>query len=101
MDIGIFPSLYGEGVPKSMLDAVSFGCPIITSNIHGCLEFSHNERNSILVDPSNSNQILEAILFLGKNYSKREASPRMCRFASSVGLSAPVVVLLKSLFDLF
>ena len=30
MDIGIFPSLYGEGIPKSMLEAVSFSCPLVT-----------------------------------------------------------------------
>ena len=71
MDIGIFPSLYGEGIPKSMLEAVAFRCPIITSDINGCLDFSKKQKNSILVNAGNIDSITSAITFLGENYNQR------------------------------
>ena len=71
MDIGIFPSLYGEGIPKSMLEAVSYRCPIITSDVKGCLDFSKNQSNSITVRTGEFNEILSAIKFLGEDYHQR------------------------------
>ncbi len=71
MDIGIFPSLYGEGIPKSMLEAVAFRCPIITSDINGYLDFSKKQKNAILVKAGNINSITSAITFLGEHYHQR------------------------------
>jgi len=71
MDIGIFPSLYGEGIPKSMLEAVAYRCPIITTDVKGCLDFSKNQNNSITVKTGEFNEIFSAIKFLGEDYHQR------------------------------
>jgi len=71
MDIGIFPSLYGEGIPKSMLEAVSFRCPVITSDVRGFVDFSENQKNSILFETGNINSLASAIIFLATDYERR------------------------------
>jgi glycosyltransferase involved in cell wall biosynthesis len=47
--IVVLPSFYGEGVPRSLLEGLSMGRPIITTNSVGCKE---------TIDPSNPNGFL-------------------------------------------
>ena len=37
-DILLFPSIYREGVPRAIIEALSFGMTIITTNMPGCKE---------------------------------------------------------------
>ncbi len=48
-DIVVFPSYYGEGMPRFLLEAASMGKPIITTNIPGCRDIVENGENGILV----------------------------------------------------
>ena len=47
-DIVCLPS-YREGVPKSLIEAMSIGCPIITTNAPGCKECVDDGVNGFLV----------------------------------------------------
>ena len=49
MHIACLPSFYGEGLPKSLLEAAACGLPIITSDAPGCREIVQEGVNGLLV----------------------------------------------------
>ena len=49
MHIACLPSFYGEGLPKSLLEAAACGLPIITSDAPGCREIVQEGVNGWLV----------------------------------------------------
>ncbi len=76
--IFILPS-YREGLPLSILEAMSYSLPIISSHAGGIPDLIHKYRNGILVDAGNQEEIKTAILKLINNqnlikiYSERSA----------------------------
>lgn len=65
--IGIFPSFEREGVLTTMLESAASGCPIITCDCCGMIDFAKNDYNSLLVEPKSSLDIAEKIELLLKN----------------------------------
>ncbi|MDD3013296.1 MAG: glycosyltransferase [Candidatus Gastranaerophilales bacterium] len=65
-DIYILPS-YNEGLPLSVLEAVSNGIPVITTNIGGIPEAVKNEVNGFLIEPGDYNLLAEKIILLADN----------------------------------
>lgn len=59
--VACLPSFYGEGIPKSLLEAASVGRPIITTNTPGCREVVENEKNGFLVPARNPYKLAEAL----------------------------------------
>lgn len=55
------PTLYGEGVPKSLVEAASCGRPIVTYDMPGCREIVINKKNGFLVKPGSINGMVSAI----------------------------------------
>lgn len=49
----VLPSFYGEGTPRSVLEAMAMGRPIITTDAPGCRETVETGRNGFLVSPRN------------------------------------------------
>ena len=60
----ILPSYYREGVPRSILEALSTGRPIITTDTPGCRETVTHEKNGLLVQPKNPVALAEAMIKL-------------------------------------
>lgn len=58
--IFILPS-YNEGLPMSILEAMSFGMPIITTNVGSIDEAVQNNVNGYIVNPGNVEEIYESI----------------------------------------
>ncbi len=61
-DVFILPS-YTEGLPVSILEAMSYGLPILSTPVGGIPEVV-NESNGILFEPGNKNEIYDSILKL-------------------------------------
>ncbi len=61
-DVFILPSHY-EGVPVSILEAMSFGMPVIATRVGGIPDLVKTGINGILIDPSDEDALLKAILF--------------------------------------
>lgn len=59
--IFVLPS-YREGTPRSVLEAMAMGRPIITTDAPGCRETIRDGVEGFLVEPRNSLQLAEAML---------------------------------------
>lgn len=62
-DAYILPS-YKEGLPISILEAMSYGMPIISTPVGGIPEIVSNGENGYLVEPGNKEDIYKAIISL-------------------------------------
>jgi glycosyltransferase involved in cell wall biosynthesis len=60
-DIMVFPSLFSEGCPISMLEAMALGRPIIASRVAAIPEVLRDGENGLLVEPGSSAGIADAI----------------------------------------
>ena len=72
-DVYILPS-YNEGLPIGILEAMSYGCAIISSPVGGIPEVVKNEENGIIVEPGNICQISDAIISLFDNQKRKRMS---------------------------
>jgi len=59
----VLPS-YREGTPRSSLEALSTGRPIITTDVAGCRETVIHKKNGLLVPHKNSKSLAEAMITL-------------------------------------
>ena len=59
----VLPS-YREGTPRSTLEALSTGRPIITTDVPGCRETVIHKKNGLLVPPKNSEALAKAMIAL-------------------------------------
>ena len=57
----VYPSYYREGVPRSVLEAMSTGIPIITTDSTGCNLCVKEDSNGYLVAPKCSTSLANAI----------------------------------------
>lgn len=65
----VLPS-YREGTPRSVLEAMSMGRPIITSDAPGCRETVENGINGFLVPPRSVEPLADAMQFFLKHPDK-------------------------------
>ena len=60
-DIYVFPSYHGEGMPTSLLEAMAFGLPVITTTAGGIKDFFQNNRMGLICEPKNTNDLKQKI----------------------------------------
>jgi glycosyltransferase involved in cell wall biosynthesis len=76
-DVFIFPSLH-EGLGSSLLDAMSFGLPLVASKVGGIAEIVDDNVNGILIPPNDAGALVGALRRLcadsGMRQSKRDAN---------------------------
>lgn len=65
-DLLIHPSLY-EGMPNTILEAMSYSTPVLATNIPGVDEIDMGEKVIELVEPENSEALADKILMLKSN----------------------------------
>lgn len=70
-DIFCFPS-YREGLGLAALEAMATGLPLITSNIHGIVDYSHNGITGFSCSPNSVEEFTLAIDSLFKDEELRE-----------------------------
>lgn len=71
-DVFVLPTFYREGIPRSILEALSVGMPIITTDSPGCRETIQNNENGILIAPQNQEALTDAMKFFLENPDKIE-----------------------------
>lgn len=60
----VLPSWYREGIPRSVLEAMATGRPIITTDSPGCRETVEPGINGLRVEPRNARALADAMLAL-------------------------------------
>ena len=67
----VLPS-YNEGLPVAILEALSYGMPIITTDVGSIAEAVHNEKNGYLIQPGDVEELKNKLLFLINNFEVRK-----------------------------
>jgi len=62
VDVVVLPSVYNEGVPRTLLEAMACGIPLITTDWKGCRDTVDDGRNGYLVEPESEDSLEENIL---------------------------------------
>ena len=70
--IAVLPS-YGEGMPKTLLEAAACGRPIVATDVSGCRDVVRHGVNGLLVPPRNARALADAILSLAEDPNRRAA----------------------------
>lgn len=65
-DVYILPS-YNEGLPISILEAMSYGMPIVSTNVGGIPEIVKDQENGFLINPGDKQDLFKRIKFIIDN----------------------------------
>ena len=57
MDIFVLPSLYGEGLPMVVLEAMANGVPVVASCVEGIPEAVRHQTDGLIFEPGNSDDL--------------------------------------------
>ena len=71
-DVFVLPTYYREGIPRSILEALSVGLPIITTDTPGCKETILKDKNGILIKSMDLDALVNAMEYFLVNKSKIE-----------------------------
>jgi glycosyltransferase involved in cell wall biosynthesis len=61
-DVFAFPTEFGEGVPRALLEAALAGAPIVATNMPGCRAVLGDGENGLLTPPRSPEKLAHAIL---------------------------------------
>lgn len=61
LDVMVLPSLYGEGLPMVVLEAMAAGVPVIASRVEGASAAIEHRESGMLVEPGSVSQLADAI----------------------------------------
>jgi glycosyltransferase involved in cell wall biosynthesis len=61
MDLFVLPSLFGEGLPMVLLEAMSFGVPVVASRVEGVPEAIEDGRDGRIVAPGDPAALADAV----------------------------------------
>ncbi|HEY3275780.1 MAG TPA: glycosyltransferase [Syntrophorhabdaceae bacterium] len=71
LDVLVLPSLT-EGIPLALLEAMSFGLPVIASGVGGIPEIVEDNVNGLIVRPGMVSDLAEKIGLLARDHALRE-----------------------------
>lgn len=69
-DICVLPSYYGEGVPRSLIEAAASGLPLVTTNMPGCREICRDGENGFLIAPRDAHALAAAIVDIAEDSAR-------------------------------
>ena len=70
--IAVLPSYYGEGVPKSLLEAAASGRPMLATDMPGCREIVVDGVTGILAPPRDVTALADGLEALARDKSLRQ-----------------------------
>lgn len=98
-DVFVFPSYYREGIPRSLLEALAMGLPIITTDMPGCRLVVNNNLNGLLISARSISEIeCSALEILEKNFNIMRLESR--RMAKALFKDTIIFEQISSLYNL-
>jgi glycosyltransferase involved in cell wall biosynthesis len=76
IDILVLSSIFKEGLPNVLLEAMSMGVPVVSSKMAGVPEIVKDGKTGYMVEPGKSSELAEAI---SKLWSDKEVYKKMCK----------------------
>jgi glycosyltransferase involved in cell wall biosynthesis len=61
MDLFVLPSLFGEGLPMVVLEAMAAGVPVVATRVPGVPEAIRHGQDGVLTDPNDADKLAQAI----------------------------------------
>lgn len=61
MDLFVLPSLFGEGLPMVVLEAMATGVPVVATRVEGVPEAIHHGQNGVLAAPNDAADLAKVI----------------------------------------
>ena len=61
MDVFVLPSLFGEGLPMVVLEAMAAGVPVVASGVEGIPETIRQDVDGLIVEPNNTHDLTDAL----------------------------------------
>jgi glycosyltransferase involved in cell wall biosynthesis len=78
LDLVVLPSIDFEGLPMALLEAMSYGMPVVCTSVGGCAEAVHEEAG-FLVPPRDADGLAKAIVTLVQDETLRKKMGRAAR----------------------
>jgi glycosyltransferase involved in cell wall biosynthesis len=75
----VFPSVWYEGQPKTILESLAKGTPIIASKIGAMIDLIDDGRTGLHVPPGDANALVDAVKSLASDGSRRAAMRQTAR----------------------
>jgi glycosyltransferase involved in cell wall biosynthesis len=88
--IFVLPS-YHEGLPRSTLEAMALGRPIITTDAVGCRDTVEDGKNGFLVSVGSVNELVDRMVWFINNKNKIEIMGKVSRSIVSKKFNAEIV----------
>lgn len=90
--IACLPSFYGEGLPKSILEALASGLPVITTDTPGCRHAVADGENGLLVPPQDPKALASAIMQLVDDAPMRQRMGAAGRMRAETLFASDIVI---------
>lgn len=77
-DVFVLPTWYPEGMPRTILEAMAMGIPVVTTNVRGCRELVEDGVNGYLVRIGDIEAIMQIV---NKFFSDKKLYKRMVEYS--------------------
>lgn len=67
VDFTVVPSVWYENLPGVVYESLSYGIPVIASNIGGIPEMVEDGKNGLLFEPGNADELLQKLVQVSDN----------------------------------
>lgn len=74
----VYPSIWYENCPFSVMESIMYGTPVVASSIGGIPELIENGKTGFLVEAGNTDEFEKAIKTITENCDKAAAMSRAC-----------------------
>lgn len=89
--LAVFPSTYGEGIPKALLEAAACARPIVAADMPGCREIVRHRETGLLVPPRDIAALAAAVAELARAPAERQRMGEAGRNLVERDFAEPVV----------
>jgi glycosyltransferase involved in cell wall biosynthesis len=79
IDIFTLPTFFGEGLPRSILEAMAMRLPVVTTDIRGCREAVIHGKTGLVIPPKDSDKLADALEMLLADSDVRQAYGKASR----------------------